>query len=342
MLDAADLAQLQSTLVAVFTHLLKPLFTWRDPYSYFFWPFLVVALGLCALAYRRSEARREGRNFFAAYFPKAIWGHRSALADYRYWYVNQILFALALGAYFLSTAWVARSVRGELDGAFGAVPAPVETALAAKLLLTILYFIAYDFGRFLAHYTLHRVTLLWLIHKVHHSAEVLTPLTNARAHPLELFWMAGVPSALGGIVLGVFMHVHGADTGVFTIFGLHVFVFVYNAIGNLRHSHVWLSWGPRFSYVFVSPAQHQLHHSTRPEHFGRNIGYALALWDWLFGTIYVPAKEERFAMGLGDGSEAKYLGVVRMYVQPFIDIARYLASGRASSGAPIGAPTPQS
>jgi sterol desaturase/sphingolipid hydroxylase (fatty acid hydroxylase superfamily) len=192
-------------------------------------------------------------------FPKAIWRHRSALADYRYRYVNEVLFALRFGAYVLSTAWVARSVRAALDGA----------------------------------------------------------------------------------VLGVFMHLHGADTGVVTILGIHVFVFIYNAIGNLRHSHVWLSYSPRLSYLFLSPAQHQFHHSTRPAHFGCNIGYSFALWDWLFGTIYVPAKEERFAMGLGDGSDAKYHGVVRMYVQPFIDIGRYLATGRASSGAAIGAPTPR-
>jgi len=39
---------------------------------------------------------------------------------------------------------------------------------------------------------MHQVPVLWAIHKVHHSAEVLTPLTRYREHFLAgPIWAAG-------------------------------------------------------------------------------------------------------------------------------------------------------
>ena len=41
----------------------------------------------------------------------------------------------------------------------------------------------------------------------------------------------------------------------------------------------------------MSPAHHQVHHSTSPVHFNKNLGSCLAVWDWVFGTLHVPAKK---------------------------------------------------
>jgi hypothetical protein len=44
-----------------------------------------------------------------------------------------------------------------------------------------------------------------------------------------------------------------------------------------------------------------LHHSTNPAHFDKNFGFALALWDWAFGTLAIPAKtREPIVFGVGD------------------------------------------
>ena len=32
----------------------------------------------------------------------------------------------------------------------------------------------------------HKIPALWEFHKVHHSAEVMTPLTELRQHPVEI------------------------------------------------------------------------------------------------------------------------------------------------------------
>ena len=47
---------------------------------------------------------------------------------------------------------------------------------------------------------MHRVPALWEFHKVHHSAEVLTPLTEWRQHPLELMLFPVVIGAATAVV----------------------------------------------------------------------------------------------------------------------------------------------
>jgi sterol desaturase/sphingolipid hydroxylase (fatty acid hydroxylase superfamily) len=74
----------------------------------------------------------------------------------------------------------------------------------------------------------------------------------------------------------------------------------------LQHSHVWLSYGPILEHLLISPAQHQIHHSRLDAHHGRNFGTTLALWDWLFGTLYVIRGREDLSFGL-DGVAEKPL-----------------------------------
>jgi sterol desaturase/sphingolipid hydroxylase (fatty acid hydroxylase superfamily) len=69
---------------------------------------------------------------------------------------------------------------------------------------------------------------------------------------------------------------------------------------NLRHSHIWMGFGPVLSYVFISPAQHQVHHSRAAEHHNKNYGEIFAFWDFMFGTLYVPQGEEKLEFGLAD------------------------------------------
>jgi sterol desaturase/sphingolipid hydroxylase (fatty acid hydroxylase superfamily) len=311
---------------------LRPLLAFLRLDSDLYWPYLLSSLVFALLAYaywRRRGGRHDGflRGFLNAYFTRAIWWHRSARADYLYYFVNGMVFVLLFTPLILSGAWVAGLTRDGLAAVLGAAE-PAAAGGGAVLANTVVFFLLYDFGRYLAHYILHAVPLLWEFHKVHHSAEVLTPITNARAHPVELILMASVPAALTGLSTGAFMYAYGRDVGVHTYLGLHVAIFAFSLIGNLRHSPVWFSYGPRLSYFLVSPAQHQIHHSVEPRHWGRNIGFGLAIWDWLFGTLYVPEGEEHFVMGLGDGTEGRYHGVLGMYAEPFRTAAALLRGAK--------------
>ena len=145
---------------------------------------------------------------------------------------------------------------------------------------------------------MHRFSFLWRFHQIHHSAERLTPMTLYRTHPVESLVSALRRTAVVGFSTGFFIFLFGGKVSAFDIIGVNIIDFVFNVLAsNLRHSHVWVSFGP-LSYIFISPAQHQIHHSQNPKHFDKNLGIVLSLWDLLFGTFYYPKKKEFLRFGL--------------------------------------------
>jgi len=83
------------------------------------------------------------------------------------------------------------------------------------------------------------------------------------------------------------------------VLGVDVVGFALAALGgNLRHSHVWLSYGPWLERWFISPAQHQIHHSRDPRDHDRNFGAGLAVWDWVFGSLSLAGPRRRLRFGL--------------------------------------------
>ncbi len=73
---------------------------------------------------------------------------------------------------------------------------------------------------------------------------------------------------------------------------------------HLRHSELPIYATGWLGRIIQSPAHHQVHHSVNPKHFDTNLGYCLSFWDWVFGTLYVPAKGEKFDFGLGHHDDA--------------------------------------
>ncbi len=73
--------------------------------------------------------------------------------------------------------------------------------------------------------------------------------------------------------------------------------------------------------VLYSPCMHLIHHSALMQHRDKNLGQVggLALWDYLFGTLYIPDSREEFPFGsdIGElGSNNPHRSVSRLYVQP--------------------------
>jgi sterol desaturase/sphingolipid hydroxylase (fatty acid hydroxylase superfamily) len=184
---------------------------------------------------------------------------------------------------------------------------------------TIFFFIAYDLGRFVAHSLLHDVPWLWEFHKVHHSAEVLTPITAFRVHPIDLMVMAWVPVLFTGMLSWVTHRWIASDITFFTFMGFHALVWVFNLVEHLRHWHVWVHYGPKLNNWLISPAHHQLHHSANPAHWECNRGYELAIWDRLYGSLKVPelAPTEPLVLGQGDGTDEQWRSASALLFNPF-------------------------
>lgn len=160
-------------------------------------------------------------------------------------------------------------------------------------------FAASDFMLYWSHRLFHRVPLLWRSHKLHHAPPVLTPLTAFRFWPWEHFaHLAG--SAVGqGVALGLCIVALNVTATPMFVLGVNIFTLVWAAaFSHLRHSHVPLGFPRWLCFVLVSPHMHQAHHSTDPAHHGRNYATVFSLWDWMFGTLYLPGRGERFRFGL--------------------------------------------
>lgn len=243
--------------------------------------------------------RKEEGGFFAFLLPRAIWSHKSIRADIGLFLFNRILAFFGIFARFAAVpvvaAWVASFVpRTLFDG-----------VAMAPLALALIVFVITDFANYWIHRLHHDTRVLWPLHAVHHSAEVLTPLTAYRQHPLSGMVSTAMTTVIFGVVFGLMVGTFSPDLSIAEIAGANAFVVLANmTVTNFLHSHIWISFGPVLERMFISPAQHQIHHSIEPRHFNRNYGQVLAIWDWMFGTLYLIREKEVVTFGLTDKADA--------------------------------------
>jgi sterol desaturase/sphingolipid hydroxylase (fatty acid hydroxylase superfamily) len=160
--------------------------------------------------------------------------------------------------------------------------------------MTLALFLAFEFGYWIDHYLSHNVPFLWEFHKVHHTAEVLTPLTDFRVHPVDTLLFNNILGLTMGVTGGVVTFLIGREVQPYMLAGSNVLtlVFAYGLM-HLQHSHVWIAFTGVWGRLLLSPAHHQIHHSTDPRHFNRNLGSFIAIFDVLFGTLCIPAKKRQ-------------------------------------------------
>jgi sterol desaturase/sphingolipid hydroxylase (fatty acid hydroxylase superfamily) len=226
-------------------------------------------------------------------------------------------------------------VSRHLHDLLGAMFTPsVLTSLAplwATIIFSIVIALLADFGTFITHYWMHRSRVLWEFHKVHHSAEVLTPLTVYRMHPLDDILTMSVIGLLTGTADALARFFISPSISHYTVYGLGIASYLFFITGyHLRHSHVWLSYGPVLSSIFISPAQHQIHHSKAKRHWDKNYGFIFAVWDYLFGSLYIPKERETIEFGIGDGEDQLYSNPLNLYLLPFTRAFSLLRRGRPS------------
>jgi len=197
-------------------------------------------------------------------------------------------------------------------------------ALVGLVLLTALG----DFLGFYLHYLQHKIPLLWQFHKVHHSSEVMHPLSNFREHPIDNLFYNFFIGLFSGLAWGAFLGIVGFEPDVITLFGVGIVGIAFNVAGyQLRHSHMWLRWPGVWSKVFPSPAHHHVHHSRHPDHLDKNFAFMLPVWDVLFNTYEMPEDNRDVEFGIVEDS-SELNSCVNLYVIPFRDAYRLLKTGK--------------
>jgi sterol desaturase/sphingolipid hydroxylase (fatty acid hydroxylase superfamily) len=271
-----------------------------DPGSPFWWPTLIAAvLGFFIAALVAGANLRAARAEALPCATARFW--RQLPVDIGFMVVNSAIPFLAAPAFFLLSA-VGTTAGYLLMAPIFGTPAsdvrldtPGATALAA-----FAAFVFGDFALYWSHRVFHRVPLLWRAHRLHHAPEFLTPVTAFRFWPQEQIVHIAGAVFMTGLGLGMVATMLGATVGPLALLGVNVFTLAWNlGFSHLRHSHVALPFPRWLSHVLVSPHMHQAHHSVEDRHHDRNYATVFALWDWMFGTLYLPEAKERFRFGLG-------------------------------------------
>jgi sterol desaturase/sphingolipid hydroxylase (fatty acid hydroxylase superfamily) len=155
----------------------------------------------------------------------------------------------------------------------------------------LISFLVLDLAIWAQHLAVHKIPVLWRIHRVHH-ADVDFDLTTAlRFHPFEILlsmlWKMAVIVVLGAPPLSVF-----------------VFEVVLNGMAMFNHANAKLPLGADrvLRLLLVTPDMHRVHHSTDIAETDSNYGFNLSIWDRMFRT-YVPQPalgHEGMVIGLDD------------------------------------------
>lgn len=255
------------------------------------WPaYLAGSVVIAYLIYRR---RMEAKPFLEWLVPKSIYFHASHIVDLKVFVVNRALSILGIFNLVFLSAFIATTLptyTGQSD-----------VMTAGPILIGFLLLVVGDLAVYIVHRFHHENRIFWPFHSLHHSAEVMTPITVYRKHPVYDLISAIVKGVLIGALQGVMIALFAGEISFVSVVGVNAFYVAFNmAASNLRHTHIWLSFGPVLEHIFISPAQHQVHHSIDPKHHNKNYGEVLAIWDWMFGTLYVPSGEEKLEFGIGD------------------------------------------
>ncbi|WP_044403490.1 sterol desaturase family protein [Lacinutrix sp. Hel_I_90] len=212
--------------------------------------------------------------------------------------ITTIIINFALAFLLLKTAdWVTTND-------FGIINWLPDMPLGLYVILGVLLL---DFiGAYLAHYTEHKIGVLWMVHLVHHTDHNVDTTTANRHHPLEsvirfIFTLAGV-------------FVIGTPIGIVMLYQSMSLIFT-----QLTHANIKL---PKrvdkiLSYLLVSPDMHKIHHHHVLPYTDSNYGNIFSIWDRIFGT-FTTLDRTKIVYGVDTfPNEAENSSLKHLLKQPF-------------------------
>jgi sterol desaturase/sphingolipid hydroxylase (fatty acid hydroxylase superfamily) len=295
---------------------------------------LLTALVSALVAYWRTVEKKSWKEFFEFAVPREVITHPSARADLLFWVTRKALMPflmLPAGIVFVSavgyaTNWLLSTLLAIQPPLIEGPAGPVTVTI-----FTITMLLAYDISYYLYHVAQHRYPVLWELHKVHHSAEVMVGITKDRVHPLDELMNRAWDGVIPGICFGIWSLV-SLNLVELTVFGVNVYI-IRNILmmDFVRHTHFKISFG-RLNNLILCPHWHQLHHSTDPRHYDKNFGLLFSFWDRLFGTLCVPRPDEDFKFGLIERNVRDYQSLAGLYILPlkrmWWQIAKHFRTGK--------------
>ena len=137
----------------------------------------------------------------------------------------------------------------------------------------LFFLVTHDLYIYWMHRWQHNNKYLWRIHEAHHSPKKVDWLSGSRSHALEILINQTI-EFLPIVLLGSPPEVIAYKGVISAVWGMYI------------HSNLDLHTG-KLQRIINGPEMHRWHHSTGK---GRNRNFAtkLAIWDWIFGTAFLP------------------------------------------------------
>jgi sterol desaturase/sphingolipid hydroxylase (fatty acid hydroxylase superfamily) len=184
-------------------------------------------------------------------------------------------------------AWVIGALVKALDGATGLSRLRLVSGwpLLAQLAF---FFVTHDLYIYWFHRWQHSNRVLWRIHEAHHAVNDVDWIAGARSHALEILVNQTVEYA-PLVLLGAHPDVLLMKGALDAVWGMWI------------HSNVDVRTG-WLQKIVNGPEMHRWHHSSDSADGEMNFGTKIALWDWLFGTAFLPRGRKPRGSGLWDGA----------------------------------------
>lgn len=198
-----------------------------------------------------------------------------------------------------------------LSYAIGGVATLVQTVLprgSVRILsgfpvwaVVLVSLVEHDFYIYWFHRWQHHNSRLWRIHEAHHSVKEVDWLAGSRAHFFEVLINQSI-EYVPLVVLGAPVGAIYAKAAVDAIWGMYI------------HSNINVRSGKLQRFI-NGPEMHRWHHDADYSDGGKNFSTKFAVWDWLFGTAYLPPHLKPSGYGIDDPNFPA--GYVRQHLYSF-------------------------
>jgi sterol desaturase/sphingolipid hydroxylase (fatty acid hydroxylase superfamily) len=155
------------------------------------------------------------------------------------------------------------------------------------------FVVTHDLYIYWMHRWQHRNRFLWRIHEAHHSPTAVDWLSGSRSHCLEILINQTVEFA-PIVLLGASPEVVPLKGAISAIWGMYIHCNLNVRTGLLQR-------------IINGPEMHRWHH-TMGKGMRSNFSTKLAIWDWMFGTAYLPVSRRATDYGVRTWFPKNYVG----------------------------------
>jgi sterol desaturase/sphingolipid hydroxylase (fatty acid hydroxylase superfamily) len=144
--------------------------------------------------------------------------------------------------------------------------------------------ITQDFLYWVLHYIGHYCRMFWAMHVTHHSSEHFNFTTGFRSTVFEPLYRT-------------FFYLPLALMGFSPLDILYAYL-VTQLYGNLVHTQYHIPLPKWYTFIFVTPSHHRVHHASNIPYLDKNMGMLLIIWDRMFDTFHEEDPAEPVKYGL--------------------------------------------